>query len=497
MAQTVSRNALVAVTQVLVVGAVLFLLYRHLLAEIGVAKLGIWSIVMAAVSVSKVAQLGFSGSTVKYVAKYLALKDREAVSRVIETATIATAAFLGIVALCSYPALQWLLKRFVPADGVADSLALLPYSLVALWLGAIGAVFQAGLDGCQRIDVRGYLMILAYIGYLGVAILLVDSIGLVGLAYAQVIQSVFLVAASWYALRRVMPFLPLYPRRWHRLEFREMLGYGMSFQFVSLMQMLYEPVTKLLIGNYGGLAVTGYYEMANRMVLQLRTLLVAGNQVLVPVIADAYEHDAKNAITIYHKSYRLMFFVAAPYFCLIIALVPFISRIWIGHFEPVFALASVMLSAAWWVNTLSAPAYFLALGAGLLRWLVVSYFVIAVLNVTLGYGLGALAGGVGPIIAWAIALAFGSLTIIFAHLRANSISMRGLLPRESLPLLAASVLVAGFSYRIYHQIDSIPIAFSITLLVFGIFVFPFVGLHPLGRAVKHYVLSKLNSAPTL
>lgn len=492
MIQSVPRNALVAIAQVLVTGAVLFLLYRYLLTQIGVEKLGVWSIVMAAVSASKVAQLGFSGSTIKYVAKYLALKDSETVSRVIQTSVLTTVVFLGVVTILAYPVLRWVLMLYVPDTGVTDSLQLLPYSLVTLWLGGVAAVFQAGLDGCQRVDVRGYLVIVAYMIYFGIAVFLVDKFGLVGLAYAQVIQGAFLLVAGWYVLKRVMPFLPIFPKCWHRCEFREMLNYGLNFQFVSILQILYDPVTKLLIGNFGGLAVTGYYEMANRMVLQLRTLLVSANQVLVPVIASAHEHDAKYTTGIYHKSYRVTFFVAAPYFCAVIALAPFISIAWVGRYETVFVATSVMLSIAWWINTLSSPAYFQALGVGVLRWVVASYVIIAIINITVGYGLGVVQGGDGPILAWAIALSVGSLWIIMAHVNANSIPLKTLLPRESLPLLVASLVVAGASHGVYRGIESVYLALIVILAAAFIGVLPFVVLHPIGRAVLQYVLSKIN-----
>ena len=79
-----------------------------------------------------------------------------------------------------------------------------------------------------------------------------------------------------------------------------MMGYGLNIQMISVSQMLYDPITKGLLVKFGGLDLAGYYEMANRMVIQLRGLIVSAVQVLVPTIADLKE---KNPDSI-HKVYK-------------------------------------------------------------------------------------------------------------------------------------------------------------------------------------------------
>ena len=61
-----------------------------------------------------------------------------------------------------------------------------------------------------------------------------------------------------------------------------MVGYGFHFQFITVCQALREPVTKALLTTFGGLAMTGFYDMASRWVVTFRELIVQANQVLVP-----------------------------------------------------------------------------------------------------------------------------------------------------------------------------------------------------------------------
>jgi len=247
---------------------------------IGVEQLGIWSIVLATTTVINISNLGLSGSVVKFVAKYIARAELGNVSSVIQTAALSLGSLIGLVLLIIYPLLQTLLEYIVPDSGLPDALSVLPYALVSFWITAIAGIFQAGLDGCQRIDLRNILLIGNHLLYLGLAFLWVPSYGLLGLAYAQVFQASSILIVSWFLLRWELKNLPLVPYHWHRNLFFEMLSYGINFQFVSIIGMLSDPLTKALLSKFGGLAMVGYYEMAYRMLSQFLAIMVNANQVL-------------------------------------------------------------------------------------------------------------------------------------------------------------------------------------------------------------------------
>lgn len=486
----IPRNAAVAVAQVVVTSLFLFILYRYLLANLGIARVGVWSVVMATVSTSRLGQLGLSGSVVKYVAKYVALSDNLRVRNTIQTALITIAVMVAALGLVAYPAFGWLFHLVVPIGGLHDALKLLPYALVSLWVNAVAGVIQSGLDGCQRIDLRGYLMMLGNGLFLSVALVLIPGYGLIGLACAQILQGLFLIAFGWYLLRRSMPVLSIFPLYWNKRHFMEMLGYGANFQLISLMQMLYEPTTKLLLTHFGGLSVTGYYEMASRMVTQFRTLLTSGNQVLVPVIAEIQEHKKQKTVEIYRKSYRLMFFLAAPFYAILLAFTSFVSDIWIGHYEPVFVISSILLIGAYWVNTITAPSYFAYLGTGRLRWNSLGHIIMGLLNLILGYWFGILIGSTGPVWAWSIALTVGSMTTAVAYHLENSIPLTEMIPHDIWIILVACITASVGSLMIYQKVLYRTVVIGrmgAVLAVFALFVLPFVWRHPLrGRLMSFF-----------
>lgn len=487
-------NAISSIIQVGITGVVLFILYRFLLNTIGIEKLGIWSVVLATTSVAGIANLGLSGSVVKFVAKYMARRQEQAVVDVIQTAAISIGVAVGFLLVAVYPFAGWLLSLIVPSHALQDALAILPYGLISLWITIIASVFQAGLDGYHRIDLRSMLFTASAIFHLILCLLLVPAYGLMGLAYAQVIKVGVLFVATWFVLKRLIPKLPLVPCRWNRKLFLEMIGYGLNFQIASIAQLLYDPIVKGLLTKFGGLAMTGFYEMASRMVLQLRMILVSTNQVLVPTIADLQEKDPESIQKVYKDSYSLLFYIAVPFFLAIIAISPVISQLWLGVYESTFVVFSTLLALGWFLNTLTAPAFFANLGIGKLRWNTIGQVVIAVLNLGLGWLLGNIYGGVGVVLGWVISLAAGSSIIAVSYHYRYRIPMSELLPKESRGIMLASFCALAISLGLYYwlsyKLTSLAIAVIVILVFFGIIIVP-LWTHPMRKRLMGWIRGEL------
>lgn len=488
-------NAIMSVVQVVVIAGVIFILYRFLFHTIGVERLGVWSIVLATTSVGLIANLGLSASVVKFVAKYLARSEEKLVAGVIQTSAISIAVIVGLVLLISYPFADWLLSLVVPITEIKEALSVLPYALLSLWIVVIANVFQAGIDGYQRIDIRSVLLMAASLIHLILCFLLVPGHGLLGLAYSQVVQGCVVLIGSWALLKRQLPLLPIIPYQWNQKLFKEMIVYGLNFQVISISQMLYDPITKALLTKFGGLAMTGFYEMASRMIVQFRALLVNANQVLVPVIADLQEKNGAMVEAVYKDSYRLLLYIALPFFSAFIAFVPIVSKFWIGHHENSFVLFSTLLAIGWCLNTLSAPAYFANLGIGELRWNTVGHVTIAALNLGLGLLLGSIYGGAAVVIAWVVSLTTGSLIIPIAHHIRHGISLSELLPKGTVNMLIGSIIFIFLSLLLYEYLGYESNPFTIlAILMLGFLMivgFP-IWFHPMRRRVIGWIAAGLS-----
>jgi len=486
-------NAVMSTVEVLVISVVLFILYQFLLNTLGIDQLGIWSLVLTTTATTQIANFGLSGSVVKFVAKYIARGEKENVSGVIQTAAISIAFIVALVLVIGYPLIKKILALVVPSEYLPLALEILPYAFLALWFAMVTGVFQAGLYGRQRIDVRSGLLIMSSILNLLMCFILVPTYGLLGVAYARVLQVSVMFLVSWFLLRRYVP-LPILPYRWSKRLFKEILGYGISFQTISVTMMLYDPITKALLSRFGDLSMVGYYEMANRMVQQFRALIVSANQVLVPAVADLKERTPEKIQSVYFISYQLLFYLALPLYSLIIVCTPIISEVWIGHYEETFVLFGILLSLARFLNTLEVPVYFVYLGIGELYWNVISHLTKALLNVGLGFLLGILYGGIGVVVAWVVSLVFGSGIVCLSYHIKNKIPLIELLPKASRMMVAICLFGILFSITIQHKLARVlnpTLLNSMVFFVFSIIIFVPFWLHPMRKRLIGRVTNEL------
>ena len=436
MRRRIVANALTTFAQTISSALALFLLYRFLIRSIGLERLGIWSLVLATTSVITLANQGFATGITKFVAEYAARKDGHGLSLLMQTAVLTIGIAVATVIAVLYPISRHILILVLTAKSLPEALAVLPVALVSLWLTILQGAVQAGLAGLQRITVCNYLEFSGSISYLALAYLLVPRHGLLGLAWAQAVQVAAILVVTWFLLRGRMKSVPMVPRRWSLPHFRELADYGFHFQMITVSQALREPVTKTLLAKFGGLALTSFYDLANRLVFTTRELLAQANMVLVPAVAHLRETDPKSLPSIYRESYRLMFFLAVPSFTGVAVFSPVISRVWLGRYEPDFVVFVCILAAGWLINVLCNPAYVVALGTGNLRWISAGCGATAILNACLGFVAGARLGGVAVVAVNSLSLSLGYLLLLIAYHLENRLPFKVLLPKENRGLLA-------------------------------------------------------------
>lgn len=487
-------NAIMSVIQTVVIAGVLFILYKFLLSTIGVERLGIWSLVLSSTSITQIASFGLSGSVVKFVAKYIAREENKNVSGIVQTAAISIAIFVGVFLLISYPIIKYILKLIVTYEFLPLALSILPYAFLSFWILVITSIFQAGLDGCQRIDYRCLLLMGGAIIHLILCFVFAPRYGLIGVAYARVISNITIFLCSWFFLRKLLPLLPILPCKWNKYLFKEIIAYGINFQIISFASIFYDPITKALISKFGGLSVVGYYEMASKMIQQFRALIVSASQVLVPVIADLKEKTPEKIKSVYLNSYQLIFYLAVPLYSIIIICIPTISQLWIGHYEKTFIIFGMLLSIGWFFNTLNVPSYYSYLGIGELQWNVISSIIIGLLNFAVGFVLGMFYDGIGVVIGWIFSLILGSSIIYLSYHIKYKIPLSELLPNASKKIVLICLFSILFSYLIRYTLSYKLDIFTlnvIIILLFSMIIFIPLWFHPKRRYLTEWITTEL------
>ena len=260
-------NAISSSLQSVVVAATLFFLYRFLLRTIPVEHIGIWSVIFAAASIGKLAEMGVSAGVVKFVAACLARNEAQEAAKSIRTAATATSLGIGLCMLIAYLLSPLYLGWLVGPAHASIAASVLGLALISFWLSSVASVFQSALDGCHRMDFRSGLNIITTLLHFGLCLVFTPRWGLWGLGLSQIIQSLVTLLGNQIMLQRFLPEMRLRFWGWDREHFRALLRYGLNAQLASVsITLLSEPITKAFITNFGGLGMVAYYDMATRMI---------------------------------------------------------------------------------------------------------------------------------------------------------------------------------------------------------------------------------------
>jgi O-antigen/teichoic acid export membrane protein len=486
-------QSLSSVGQVVISAVALFFLYKLLLRNVGIAHVGIWSLVMSMGALAQVAQLGLSGSVVRYVAKYAARGETVTVARVVRTAALSTALLYCIVLAVGNPLIRLFLMAVLPPESLPLALRVLPHAICAFWLVSVAGVYQAGLEGCRRYLSRNLILACDALSYVALCAVLTPRYGLVGLAWSRVVQNVITLLACRVALSRHLSGLgPLWPV-WDRALFAEMVRYAVSFQAVSILALLFEPMMKGFLSRFGSVAAVGYFEMASRLVTQVRALIVGAVQVIVPYLSGLHETAPERVAQAYVRACEVVFYLSVLSFGTLIAAIPLIARVWIGEEAGPFIGYAVLLALGWCLNTICVPAYFAGMGSGRLRWNLVSHVVMVALNALMGTLLGLRFGGDGVVAAWAVSLAFGGAVVGVAYHRENRISTASLIPPPGRSLAVASTIGNVIAYGIRRVASDIQMPVPAGYAMVVLFVMT-TGVAFWKNPTRRYILDLLVSA---
>ena len=427
------NNAAMSVLQTVTSAIVLFFLYRFLFRNLGPEQLGLWSVVLASTSIARLSDFGLTGSVVKYVAKYFSRNDLNNCSIIIQTAAITIVSSVGCILILLYPLLKIIINSLVPSDSLTIANGILPIAMLSLWINLLGGILQSALDGCQKMSLRNTLMIISNLIYFILAIFLAKAYGIFGLAIAQISQSIVLLFLFWFFLRKII-VLPLFPHIWSKSCFKEMFTYAFNLQVISILSLLFDPISKYLVCRYGGLSGAGYYEMSSQMILKFRSLFIAATQSIVPAVAELHEKAPKEICAFYLTTLRAVSIMSFPYYILVIISLPSISVVWLGSVNNDFILISFLLSCAWGINTLCSPAYFCNLGTGKLSANTIGHILMGCSNLFFGILFGNLIGVMGVAFSSSISLFIGSIYILVLFHKKNNLSLKITIPDNDFPL---------------------------------------------------------------
>jgi O-antigen/teichoic acid export membrane protein len=396
---------------------VLFFLYRVIVGQLGVKALGIWSLVLATTSLGRLADLGTAAGLGRFVAIAGARQERDKTVVYVETAIITNLSLYSAIALAMWAPAFYALSLTTSGEVLATARALLPFSLLSFVLMGVASATTGAIVGQQRSDQKSMITIAGLVLQFLASVALIRYGGLRAVAWAQIAQYALIISLGW------MLFLRNYrgawsfrlPHHWDRKVFRELLGFGAKLQAATIISFLLDPTVKFLMSTYGGLEALGFFEMAQRMVLQVRQIIVMPNQALMPGFVHLMETQPHKVEPLYHRAMTLSLVGGAGLLGSVALASPIICYLWTGQITLIFVQFTVILAASWFANLVAAPAYLLGVASGRIGGNLWGLLLSLTGTLVAGILLGRLFGAIGIAIGAGSMLASGSLFSMYRN----------------------------------------------------------------------------------
>lgn len=451
----ISKNSIASGLTTLLNAAFMFATYKLVMSVLGAEALGIWALVLAFTSVSRLAEFGFATGIVKFVAGYEAQKDYQRAKDFVDTGILTIAAVAGCLMVLVYPLIIHYAANVIPSSAIEEFEGVLPIAMLSVVFLACSNVVLGALEGLQKYVLRTQLFLLSgALNVISVWVLLPEY-GLHGLAVAQFLQSLCLLTTSCIVLSHQHSSYGILPVGWKWEEFKKLISFGVKLQLGSISLLAFDPISKIFLANQASLASVAYYEMANQLVTRVRAILATGNQVVVPEAARISSADGhEKVMSLYMRNVSVITFLAVPGFALLAASSPLIAQLWIGTQDSTFIFCTIVLSIGWLLNTLASPAYFISIGIGKIGFNILAQVSIGLCNLILCIVLSPVYGIFGVLLSATCSLLVGFLILITSFHIQNDIKISAQSFSSYMDwVLLGSASVATYSF-VYFYIGS-------------------------------------------
>lgn len=371
--------------------ACVFAAYSVVVSYAGIDRFGVWSLLISMSMFIRSADVSGGGTLSRFLALSRSGGDEASPWVIVDTVVMTSLGINLVLAICFYSVAISILPLIIQSPYLAEALQLVPFAAVAMFLGGAAGAVIAGIDGVHRADQRAVLVVVASVALLASSAALVPSFGIIGFGVAIGVQQAVMLIAGWLILRRHLPGLHWVPLRWSRSVFRETTGYSLKMMAIGLVSSITDPLAKAAINSAGGPALVGLYELALRLVLQVRAPFVSAATALIPAFSSLGGTEHHEFRSLFQRMTRIASLGALSVAAASLLLCPVVSIIVLGKVTKEFLLICTVLAAAHAINVIAIPSYFAAQSLGQLRWNFVSQSITAALAVV-AVGAGPLGG---------------------------------------------------------------------------------------------------------
>ena len=443
-------NILFSVLEYFIGAVVLFIQYRLMIQVLGLSSLGLWSLILTLISLTSVGTSGFSGSVVRYIAIYKVTTNIK-INKLIETIEISVA-IISILIIGILILLLHFWGNYFFTDLELNVLSkITPMIVIGFFINTLSGVHLQALDGLQLIYLRNIINIFSKLCYSILIYSMIYQYGIMGISIAFLISALITIVLSTFFIRKYVPNKRIFLLRFDLEIFKEISNYGVNFQLSSLAQVIYDPLTKLLIKKFGGIDCVGLYELASKILFQIRQLIVIVTSTIVPVVAELKEKNNKYINELYYKIFNFVILTSIVLLTIELLSFPIISDIFItnkvNNSHTKFNVYYIEIAIGLTVNLFCLPAYMFNLGTGSIQSNTIAFVTGAVIYILLELMIGRIWEDEGVVLGWLIGSCILSFTIIMLFQFKEKVNHERILRDKSIKYL---FLISVITLSVYY-----------------------------------------------
>ena len=405
------KSVVFALAEFVINIALVFLSYRLVILQGGLEAVGVWATLFAWTTLIRLGDAGMANATLRFIAMRDIETQAQDVRTYAETGILANAALFAILAITGYAIMAPFVPALVGPAHEAEAAAVLPWLFLSFLLLNISGVILGTLQGLHLGFRRSQISVAGTLLQLVAVFLLVPRLGLMGLAVAQIIQYGATAIIGWLLVRRSAKIGDLLPWRFSVPAFRDMLGYSLKAQAANIANGLFEPLSKILVAQFGGMAMQGLYELAFKAVALSRNAIASGLMASLPAMTHLGTRGLAEARSLYDRSVKLTTIAISAVALGLVAASPLIGYLWLGETSLHLTFFIALIAAGFVFNTIGAPAYNLGLATGQMTGNIATAVGSLVILLTFGWVLGTTLGATGVIAIVGLCLAANGVAI--------------------------------------------------------------------------------------
>lgn len=271
------RNAVANQGAFFVSVAVALVLSPLVVRSLGDESYGYWTLVMSLTSYYSFIDLGIRSAVTQYVARYLAAKDRENLTKTINTSLTVLSGIAVFICLLA-AAMAILFPRFFDVDPAKWSglRAAVVVCGVSMAIRFPTGVFHAVITGNQRWDIFGFVQIGIRLLNAGLTVVALKmGYSLVGLAVVTLAAQLVETAVMFAFSKRMTPDVPYRVTAFDGETFRRIRSYGVYSFVIHICEQLIFYTDNFVVGGAMGAVAVTYFAIGSNLIPYMDNLVLA------------------------------------------------------------------------------------------------------------------------------------------------------------------------------------------------------------------------------